>query len=279
GSDNFVSNYFNGLIDEVRIYNRALTPAEITAAYNGYKVITSFVPPPSISNFGNVFTPCVQSRIPTFSWQTNATMPYDYQIRLCSNSGCTGGSDPLVLEEKLNTSSTSWAPACTYACDISPYNNINFGGSTYSGQVRVRNISGGWSGWTSSAFTTYNHAYPFIDFTWLPASPNVNEEVQFTDGSTVYGGATKQFWLWTFPDGNPSSATTQNATTIFTSAGSKQVTLKVTDSSNYWCQTSKSVSTQLPLPEYKEVPPLIWLKNFFAAIVEFFNGFLKPANG
>ena len=30
------SGFFNGLIDDVRIYNRALTPAEITALYQSY---------------------------------------------------------------------------------------------------------------------------------------------------------------------------------------------------------------------------------------------------
>jgi hypothetical protein len=33
--DNYA--YFNGLIDDVRIYNRALSPAEIQALYNAQK--------------------------------------------------------------------------------------------------------------------------------------------------------------------------------------------------------------------------------------------------
>ena len=37
GYERSVSNYFHGSIDEVRIYNRALSESEIRVLYNGYK--------------------------------------------------------------------------------------------------------------------------------------------------------------------------------------------------------------------------------------------------
>jgi hypothetical protein len=262
----------------------------ISFSGSNYKVITSFVPPPSISNLGNAFSPCVQSRIPTFSWETDAEIPYDYEIRLCGNSDCTGPGDPLVSELKGNTSSTSWSPACTYTCNISPYNNIAFGGGTYYGQVEARNLGGEWSGWASSAFTTYIHAYPYADFLCDGincAGMEIDEEVvvSLTNNSTTYDGVLGCSWdlpaIAEVLEGNPLSDCTLKVKFSAPAPGQREqnITFTVTDSNNYSCSATKTVTIQFPLPEYKEVPPIIWLKNFFAGIVEFFNGFLKPANG
>jgi len=249
-----------------------------------YKVMTSFSPGPSISNFDNSFTPCIQSRIPTFSWETDAEIPYDYEIRLCSNSDCTDASDPLVSELKENTSSISWAPACNYTCNISPYNNINFGGGTYYGQVRARNLGGEWSGWSTDAFTTYNHAYPFTDFLCDGADcteMEIYEEVVITlsNNSTTYDSVLSCSWdlpeIAELLEGYTTSDCELEVTFSAPPPGQRNqdITLTVTDSSSYSCSTTKTVEIRFPLPEYKEVPPIIWLKNFFARIANIFAGF------
>jgi len=257
----------------------------ISFSGSNYKVVTSFVPPPAITNLGNTFpAPCSQSRIPTFSWETDAELPYDYEIRLCSNLDCTGASDPLVSEETLDTSSTSWAAACTYACNVAPYNNINFGGGTYYGQVRARNLGGQWGSWTSSSFATYSHAYPYADFLCDGANcagVEIYEEVvvALTNNSTTYDGVLS--CLWTLPviaqlvEGYTTSDCNIEVTFSAPPPGQRNqdVTFAVTDTSNYSCSTTKTVEIRFPLPEYKEVPPLIWLKNFFAAATKFFTGF------
>ncbi|MDQ3051864.1 MAG: M43 family zinc metalloprotease [Bacteroidota bacterium] len=52
--------------------------------------------------------------------------------------------------------------------------------------------------------------------------------VNFTDGSW---NGTPDTWLWDFPGGTPSSANTPNATTVYNTAGTYDVTLTVTNAS------------------------------------------------
>jgi len=244
-----------------------------------YKVLTSFSPAPSITNFSNEFpAPCSQSRIPTFSWETDAELPYDYEIRLCSNSDCTGPSDPLVLELIENTIFTSWGPACAYLCNVSPYNNINFGGGTYYGQIRARDLGGPWSSWTTSSFATYSHAYPYADF--LCDGANCEEMeiyedvvVVLSNNSTTYDGALS--CSWTLPEiaevveGNPASDCELQVKFSPPPPGQREqeIGFSVTDSSSYSCSTTKTVEIRFPLPEYKETPPTVWLKNLFADLL------------
>ncbi len=133
------------------------------------------------------------------------------------------------------------------------YNN------TYYWRVKVYDEEGDDSGWVSgSSFTTGLHQYPTIDFSWSPENPSQDEDVLFTDQSTVYGGASKSSWSWTFEDGDPSSSSDQNPTVQFTSNGEKEVTLDVTDSDGLSCDNvsdPQTVGVQIPLPEWKEVTP------------------------
>ena len=259
---------------------------EGVCATSDYKVLTSFSPAPSITNLTNEFpVPCSQSRIPTFSWETDAELPYDYDIRICSDSSC---NNELFLEEIRNTNSTSWAPACVYTCSASPYNNIDFGGGAYYGQVRVRDLGGRWSGWSVSGFTTYNHAYPYADF--LCDGANCEEMqiyedviVTLTDNSTTYDGLVS--CSWTLPaiaevvEGNPASDCELQVKFSPPPPGQREqdIELSVIDSSSYSCSTTKTVEVRFPLPEYKETSPTAWLKNFFtslfARVTNIFKGF------
>ena len=64
---------------------------------------------------------------------------------------------------------------------------------------------------------------PQADFTWSPTNPQVNETIQFTDHST--GSPTS--WAWDF--GDSSTSTQQNPTHNYASAGTRTVTLKVSN--------------------------------------------------
>ena len=258
-----------------------------------YKVITSFAPPPIISNFDNSFTPCSQSRIPTFSWWVDDTQepeePYYYEIQLCGNSDCSGPADPLVSYSTEDpTYSTSWAPSlpCLYCCDEEPYNNIEFGGTTYYGQVRASYTGDEWSGWTSdSSFVTYDHCWPYADFLCDGEDceeMEIYEEVvvDLANSSTLYvEGEPSCFWV--LPDiaqlleGYTTSDCELEVTFSAPAPGQRDqdITLTVTDSSSYSCSATKTVEIRFPLPEYKEVSPIIWLKNFFAKVVNIFAGF------
>jgi len=131
--------------------------------------------------------------------------------------------------------------------------------TTYYWQVKVYDDTGRDSGWVSgSSFTTGVHRYPSISFVWAPLSPSEDEDVLFTDGSSVYGGATKSSWSWTFEDGNPAVSSDQNPIVQFTSDGSKNVVLEVTDSDGFVCDNASDpgvVNVLFELPEWEEVSP------------------------
>jgi len=103
-------------------------------------------------------------------------------------------------------------------------------------------------------FTTYKHEFPDVDFSWSPQNPSQGEDVQFTDNSIVYGGATISSWQWTVPeDATIDDATISAPTITFGSSGSQTVTLKVTDSDGYYCSETKQININVALPEWKEV--------------------------
>jgi len=134
--------------------------------------------------------------------------------------------------------------------DNLPYNDV------YYWWVRVWDSSGRNSGWTAGPiFDTPLHAYPWPDFSFLPAEPSVDESVNFTDTSLIYGGAVASSWNWTFQDGDPATATVQNPSSIFLSKGDKAISLKTTDNDGYNCTGTKNVPIQTTLPNWKEVPP------------------------
>jgi len=141
---------------------------------------------------------------------------------------------------------------------ISPLeaDKITFNNTTYYWWVRVWDNQGKDSGWVPGpSFTTPLHAYPWIDFSWLPLSPSVGVIVTFTDQSLVFGGATKSSWDWTFQDGDPASSDLPGPQTKFTSSGPKEVSLTVTDSDTFVCTDTKTVNTSISLPEWKEIRP------------------------
>jgi hypothetical protein len=143
--------------------------------------------------------------------------------------------------------------------------------TTYHWKVRVKDSAGNWSNWsTVDSFTTPSHAHPYVNFKWDPQRPIVNQEVQFTDLSKCYNSSDNivlcSNWFWTFQNGNPVSSTKQNPTTTFSSVGPNLVTLKVTDSSGYWCENSKTVASTYPLPFWKEIPPFYYLEKFLASL-------------
>jgi len=129
--------------------------------------------------------------------------------------------------------------------------------TTYYWRASVWDSQAASSGWINGAsFTTQTHRYPTIDFDWAPSGPSADEDVQFTDQSTVYGGSSKSSWSWAFQDGSPISSSVQNPVNIqFTSSGSKAVTLQVTDSSGYICPGTENVDINIDLPDWEEILP------------------------
>ncbi len=80
---------------------------------------------------------------------------------------------------------------------------------------------------------------PTASFTYSPSTPNVDEIISFTDQSSDYRSGVAS-WSWSFGDGTTS--TQRNPTYSYTSAGSYQVTLTVTDSAGLTDSITKTVT-------------------------------------
>lgn len=155
---------------------------------------------------------------------------------------------------------------------------INYN-KTYYWWSKVWDSAGTNSGWIQGpSFTTPLHAYPSADFSWSPETPAQEEIVIFTSE------ATGLFYLWEIvPPGegayvDDTGNTDENPHIKFLTL-TNRVKLTVTDAEDYSCNSEPIEGTlieaQLPLPEYKEIPPIIWLKKLLVGISYFFNGFLN----
>jgi len=211
--------------------------------------------------------------IPTFRWTYSDP---DGDLQSASQLRIYG-------ETTLDTGVLSCPPTCTSYIPPLEWirNNLNWG-RTYYWQVKVKDNQSNWSEWSDLIpFTMSTHPYPWVSFNWVPPSPSLNEVVQFSDQSTVSPGRGILSWHWTFQHGTPSSSTAQNPTITFTriEPGGNRITLRVCDDTPpawggpYCCTREKRIEVTFPLPEYKEVPPIIWLRNFLVWVDNIFAKF------
>ncbi|MDI6602942.1 MAG: PKD domain-containing protein [Patescibacteria group bacterium] len=118
--------------------------------------------------------------------------------------------------------------------------------TTYYWRVKVWDKDGMESDWVyGPSFKTENHPYPYVRFEWHPTSPKQGESVKFEDQTVIYGGATTKSRLWEFPGGNPATSTEKKPTVTYHEVGDQKITLTVTDSSNYTCSTTQSLSVSI----------------------------------
>jgi len=97
--------------------------------------------------------------------------------------------------------------------------------------------------------------------------------IYLKDKSTASEGASITSRIWKINSGvfNGNNATTS----VNLTESENTITLVIGDSQGRSDSEDKTIEARLPLPEYKEVPPVIWLEKFFAGIVNLFDGFLK----
>jgi hypothetical protein len=170
-----------------------------------------------------------------------------YQIQIDDNSDF---SSPEVDTGKLNFSSQF------YLLDL---RRLSFN-TAYNWRLKVWDTIGpDASNWiVGPSFTTPKHQGPSVDFNWTSGVLMNNDTVlvKFLDNSTVYGGSTESAWLWTFENGTPATAIQKNPSSSFpSSVNQSNVTLKVTDSDNYSCQTTKVVDVVGLRNKLKEIIP------------------------
>ena len=265
-----------------------------------YKVMTSFnLPPykPQSVGDGETWNHCSIEglSIPTFHWtysdpEGNPQAAYEIWV----------DDDPNFPDPKFNhlvepSASTDYA-LDLFQDDDSPWITELEWGSTYYWKVKVKDDHNNWSVFSDfDSFTLPSHAYGGPDFTHLPLIPSIDEVVRFTDKSKCYsspgnieydckkdGGAAIQY-EWDFdyiaPVFTEDSIQKGDTTTTYSVQGNYEVRLKITDdtlSPPGACigQGDSPIGATLPPPEWKEIPPFIWLNKLFAGVLKFLNGFL-----
>jgi hypothetical protein len=178
-----------------------------------------------------------------------------YQVLVDNNSDFSSPAIDSCISPEPNTclsgnSSQSYTP-------ITPLD----WNTTYYWKVKVKDNQGNWSIFSNSrSFIAPSHAYPWVDFSWLPALPKAKELIQFTDQTIYYGGASGQSWSWDF--GDLGTASVRNPTHSYLTQGTYLVRLGVCDNSSpspYCCigtnARQKSLQISFPLPEWEEISP------------------------
>ena len=227
------------------------------AGGSAYKVTSVLNNPPTASNLNVVKGDyCSSPPAHYFSWTYTDPAGDDesqFQFQVDNNSSF---SSPEVDNTVIGTWSNGDPNDQTVIVVESPVPNQIGYNDTYYWRVKVWDVYSADSGWINgSSFTTELHRYHSIGFNWSPQEPSQEENVLFADQSTVYGGATKSSWSWTFVGGNPATSNEQNPTIQFTTTGDRLVTLGVRDSDGFYCQSSRTVGVQIRLPGWKEILP------------------------
>lgn len=145
---------------------------------------------------------------------------------------------------KINSSSNTYAP---------PVGTFEYN-KTYNWQLKVWDNTGRDSGWISGgSFATLNHQPPAPDFTWV-TDPDDERKLTFIDQSGAFGGASVAGWYWAFPSGSPAESSVSSQTVTFSSTGTKNIGLRVTDSDGYTCSVTKPVGVRKKF-NWKEILP------------------------
>jgi hypothetical protein len=151
--------------------------------------------------------------------------------------------------------------------------------TTYYARVRVWDSHNAGSSWKTMtlctgpgcassqlSWTSPVHAYPgYVNFTWTPTTPIVNQEITFSRDTTVCYGANNipapcAAFTWNFGDGTSVVSTnTDTQMHAYSSLGVYQVQFSARDADGFICPDgaplTKPVSIQGKLPEWKEVLP------------------------
>lgn len=207
--------------------------------------------------------------IPIFQWtysDPEGDLQTAYELRIGPNSTFppTPGSDELTASGGVSTA---------YTPIVSTWSAYMQWNKNYWWIVRVKD-NNNWSAWSvPNIFTTLAHAYPHPDFIVYPIRPALNVSVKLADNSNCYpsGGycstTAAASYLWDFGSGsNPATSVKKgDATTTYNTTGSKTVRLTIQDNIGT-CYIEKQVTVASALPRWQEVPPIMWLRAFFAQI-------------
>lgn len=216
-----------------------------TTSNKDFKVVAGAAPTVSSAMLGPPPDSCIDSTAVTVAWTYSGSSSQSaYQIKLTKTGNF---NNPDFDSGKVISGSSSYIAS-----------GLDFN-TTYQAQVTVWNSSDVASTPVSTnSWKTPKHAYPSVDFSWLPSNPAVNQLIQFTDQTQLFdiGGIGQRAWNWLFkaPAVSPNS-TQQNPTYTYNSSGSYSVKLTVTDKDSYSCSLTKLLNIDRPIPIWEEVSP------------------------
>lgn len=177
-----------------------------------------------------------------------------YQIILDDDSDIdspildTGKVDSGAVQYALNADYLDYDTAYYWWVKVWDDNNVASDWAQYDSATDTDNEDG-----NDLTFTVYKHELPDVNFSWLPTSSSVGEEVYFSDTTAVYGGSSIEELLWQIPaDANINDDATSTPVIIFGSSGNQNVNLQVTDSDGYYCDLSQTVDINVSLPSWTE---------------------------
>jgi hypothetical protein len=180
GGDSFYQQYFNGTIDEVRIYNVALTPAQIQVDMNMAITQTSTAP----SNLAA--TASANQVILNWTAPTDNVGVTEYMVERCQGVGCT-----------------SFAQIATPTGTT--YSDTGLAANTgYSYRVRATDAAGN--------LTAYSNAASVTTTSWLVAAYGFNEGTGATVTDASGNGNTGTITNATWTTGKYGSALAFNGT-------------------------------------------------------------------
>ena len=215
--------------------------------------------PPSATSL-NITSPpdyCFVSSPPIFLNWTYSDPDDDpqsaYQVQVDNNPDF---SSPEVDSGKVISASTDYSPpglsfSTTYFWRVMVWDSVDTPSIFMSGL----------------SFSTLSRP-PWPDFTWSPLEPAAGEIIQFTDQTTFYG--TSPGWEWDFDGDGGTDSIEQNPTHSYSVSGDYIVELIAVDSDGS-CSLQQTLTTGSPLPEWREIAPIGWLKKLFASLFSFFR--------
>jgi len=247
---------------------------------NPYRATIFNVVPEVRPPFENIANHCLAPQRHTFSWTFHdpGDTQIAYQVQVATNTAFS----PLFIDSGRVTSTAVHNARVSFApLDLFAWN------TGYHWRVRVWDSFNATSTWSATnSFTTQVHRPPNVRFSWSPIRPIINEVVQFTDNTECFGpgaGGTATTicasWSWEFIRAGATigSSTLQHPTTTFSVAGRHDVRLTVTDPTGtgdpaFNCTLIRSIDIGTAPPIWIEIPPIIWLRNFWASVVDVTNG-------
>ena len=132
GGDSTYGQYFQGLIDEVRVYNRALSQAEIQADMKTARVALDTTSPSAPQGLSAATVSSTQIKL-AWAASTDNVGVTGYRIERCQGTGCTNFTLQVATPSTTSFSDAALAPATSYsyrvratdaAGNLSGYSNI-----------------------------------------------------------------------------------------------------------------------------------------------------------